>query len=170
MQAIHVLYDETCGFCCRCAEWLARQSSFVPLYCWPAGHAETHRAFPIAALGKQELVVVDDEGGVYRDTDAWLMTLWALTEWREWSLRLSGGSLKPMARQLFQLASSWRHGLSRLLRLSPDAEVKEQLEQLYVEGCEDGACDVMKCKSCGTPTRTGHSFCASCFNAALKAP
>ena len=170
MQAIHVLYDETCGFCCRCAEWLQKQPAFLPLYCWPAGDAATQRTFPLTAQGKQELVVVDSDGGVYRDTDAWLMTLWALAEWREWSLRLAGGNLKPMARQLFQLASSWRHGLSRFLRLAPDSEVKEQLDQLYLEGCDDGACEVTRCRSCGAPTRTGHSFCAACFNAALKAP
>ncbi len=61
MQALYVLYDETCGFCCSCAGWLSRQSSFVPLTCFPAGAATTQRDFPLrAAEKKQELVVVDD--------------------------------------------------------------------------------------------------------------
>jgi predicted DCC family thiol-disulfide oxidoreductase YuxK len=170
MNALHVLYDETCGFCCRCAEWISRQPSFVTLHCWPAGSDETKRRFPIEARGKQELVVIDEDGGVYRNTDAWLMTLWALREWREWSLRLSSGSLKPMARQMFQLASSWRHGLSRLLALKSDSDVKAQLEQMHGRSCEDGACEVeRRCRSCGAATRSGHSFCSKCLADAMRA-
>ena len=50
-----------------------------------------------------ELVVVDDSGGVYRNGSAWIMCLYALREYREWSLRLATPALFPLARQAFAL-------------------------------------------------------------------
>src|SRR4051812_8993351 len=123
MDALWVLYDDSCGFCCRCATWLRTQSTFVPVSVLPAGADETKAVFPLEAKGKQELIVVDSEGGVYRDTDAWLMTLWALREWREWSIRLSRGGNRELARKVFELAGSWRHGLTQLFKLESEADV-----------------------------------------------
>lgn len=169
MKAIWVLYDETCGFCCRCAEWLSEQAAFIPLAVLPAGAPETKAHFPLRESGeKQELVVVDDEGGVYLGTDAWLMTLWALREWREWSVRLSKSENRGFARKVFELAGSWRHGLSKLFKVNDERELSRQLAALpWTESCDDGACALESCRSCGTPTAAGHSFCARCLAEAL---
>ncbi|MBK7861876.1 MAG: hypothetical protein IPJ65_25325 [Archangiaceae bacterium] len=162
MDALFVYYDETCGFCCRCAAWLKEQPSFVPLALLPASE------LPVPVSGKAEVVAIDGAGGVYRDTDAWLVTLWALRDYRHWAARLAKGDRK-LARRVVELAGSWRQGLSRLFAISSDAELKRQLELLPESPyCEDGQCEVAVCKSCGAKTARGHSFCGPCLVEALR--
>lgn len=162
MNAAFIYYDDACGFCCRCAQWLKEQPTFVPVAVLPGSQC------PVKSDGKPELVVIDSEGGVYRDTDAWLMTLWLLREWREWSVRLAKGN-RQFARQVVELAGSWRHGLTKLFNLTSEAELKRQLEVLPSSPrCVDGACELEHCRSCGVTTRPGHSFCAQCLAEALR--
>lgn len=162
MTSAFIFYDDTCGFCCRCAEWLRKQPTFIPVAVLPASQ------LPVEAGEKPELVVIDGEGGVYRDTDAWLMTLWLLREWRGWAARLAHGN-RDLARQVVELAGSWRHGLTRLFNLTSEAELRRQLEVLpAAESCDEGACELPKCRSCGAGTSPGHSFCAQCLAQALR--
>jgi len=117
-----VLYDPTCGFCVKCRRWLLLQPAFVELEFWPAGGAEAARRFPqLQGSGPpEELVVVDDEGGVYRGAQAWLMCLWALSEYREWAGRLATPLLLPFARAAFATVSSTRHTISELVGFEPE--------------------------------------------------
>jgi predicted DCC family thiol-disulfide oxidoreductase YuxK len=129
MRSLCVLYDETCGFCVSCARWLGEQRMLVPLECLPAGSVEATRRFPELSKGKaQELVAVDDTGGVYRDTHAWLLVLWVLEDYRDWALRLSRPALLPFARNAFELLSSNRRRLSGWLHLE-DEDVRRRLER-----------------------------------------
>lgn len=162
MNGAFIFYDDTCGFCCRCAEWLRAQPTYVPVAVLPASQ------LPVGKGPKAELVVIDRDGGVYRDTDAWLMTLWLLRGWRPWALRLAKGD-RTLARKLVELAGSWRHGLNSLFRLTSEADLLAKLEVIPAsEGCEAGACEVPQCRSCGAQTRSGHSFCAKCLAEALQ--
>ena len=124
MNKLTVLYDAECGFCIRCRWWLIHQPKFVEMDFLPAGSPEAEARFPgLSAPGTvDELLVVDDEGGVYRGAHAWLMCLWALVEYREWSGRLSSPGLLPLARGAFAMVSSNRKTLSWLLGLSPERE------------------------------------------------
>jgi predicted DCC family thiol-disulfide oxidoreductase YuxK len=172
MRALCVLYDETCGFCVRCAQWLRKQRALVGLECLPAGSEEAARRFPELrrAAVPQELVVVDDEGGVYRDTQAWLMVLWALEGYRAWALRLSRPSLMPFARNAFELLSSNRRRLSDWLHLE-DAVVRRDLEEVgapEVPKCASGdeACQLprmVRCEGCGRPVVAGRAACPHCL-------
>jgi predicted DCC family thiol-disulfide oxidoreductase YuxK len=129
MRSLCVLYDETCGFCVRCAQWLREQRMLVPLECLPAGSEEAARRFPELSKGKaQELVAVDDSGGVYRDTHAWLLVLWVLEDYRDWAQRLSRPALLPFARNAFELLSSNRRRLSGWLNLE-DEDMRRYLER-----------------------------------------
>jgi predicted DCC family thiol-disulfide oxidoreductase YuxK len=123
MTRLTVLYDATCGFCVACRRWLEGQPKLLELEYLPAGSAESRRRFPSVSEAQEELVVISDEGGVYRGADAWIMCLYALAEYREWSLRLAGPALRPLARSAFEWLSHSRRGLSRRLRLAPDEEV-----------------------------------------------
>jgi hypothetical protein len=163
MRALYVFYDDACGFCCRVAEWLRTQPTFLPVGVLPS------RELPDLKSGRMpELVVIDSEGGVYRDADAWLMTLWALREWRGWAQRLARGD-RRLARKVVELAGSWRHGLSQLFKLTSEAELTRQLEVLPASPrCEEGQCETPACKSCGVPTRPGHPFCPRCLPEAQK--
>lgn len=162
MNAAFIFYDDTCGFCCRCAEWLRGQDTHVPVAVLPASE------LPVSKGAKAELVVIDADGGVYRDTDAWLMALWLLRGFRPWAVRLARGD-RSLARKVVQLAGTWRHGLTRLFALKSDADLQAQLEVIPgMPGCDDGACELNRCRSCGVTTRPGHSFCAQCLAAALR--
>jgi ribosomal protein L40E len=155
VRPLFVFYDDSCGVCCRVAEWLRAQPSFVPLAVLPASQSP--------ATGRDELLVVDGDGGVYRDTDAWLMTLWALRDFRHWAMRLAASDNRQFARKVVELAGSWRHGLSNLFRLTSEVELTRQLEVLP----SSAACEVPVCRSCGTRTAPGHSLCPRCLSSAL---
>ncbi len=133
MDCLYVLYDETCGFCCRCAEWLSTQPTYVPLHCLPAGSDAALRAFPTLDRSgkKQELTAIDERGGVYREADAWLVVLWALRNFRPWCTRLSSPALKPLARSAFEFISEHRHQFSRWLSLRPEGDVGQMLVDFY---------------------------------------
>jgi predicted DCC family thiol-disulfide oxidoreductase YuxK len=129
MKKLTVLYDAECGFCVKCRWWLIYQPKFVEMDFLPAGGPEANARFPGLAFSgtAEELVVVDDEGGVYRGTKAWLICLWALVEYREWSEWLSSPAMMPLARGAFALVSGSRRKISGLLGLRPEAELIEEI-------------------------------------------
>ncbi|WP_051256601.1 thiol-disulfide oxidoreductase DCC family protein [Cystobacter fuscus] len=173
MRALCVLYDETCGFCVSCARWLEAQSTWVALECLASGGEEAARRFPELRRsgGREELLVVDDEGGVYRDTQAWLMVLWALEDYREWALRLSSPALMPLARNAFELLSSNRRRLSGWLHLEDEAVRQHLAREAGPPGApkcgpDDAACrlpSLERCGGCGQPLVRGREFCPHCL-------
>jgi predicted DCC family thiol-disulfide oxidoreductase YuxK len=137
MKRLTVLYDASCGFCVRCRRWLLAQPQLLDLDFVAARSPEAARRF--AELDGEaetdELVVVSDEGGVYRGARAWIMCLYALAEYREWSLRLARPSLLPFARRAFEAISRNRRRLTRLLRLGSDEEVASTLGGAVETAC-----------------------------------
>jgi predicted DCC family thiol-disulfide oxidoreductase YuxK len=115
MKTLFVLYDGECALCQKCREWLSRQPAFVELRFIPMQSPEVLRRFPGIekhGLG-EDLLVVSDEGAVYRGPRAWIMCLYALAEYREWSERLSHPALLPLARQACMLVSQHRIRISK---------------------------------------------------------
>ena len=137
MQRLFVLYDERCGLCSWARRWLAQQPAFVELAFLPAGSALAARRFPgLAGAGHpEELIVVSNDGGVYRNGAAWIMCLYALRDYREWSLRLASPVLFPLARQAFALLSRQRGRVSRWLKLASEAEIAETLRHVPEPPC-----------------------------------
>jgi predicted DCC family thiol-disulfide oxidoreductase YuxK len=124
MKELYVLYDANCAMCRRCRDWLVRQPAFVRLRCIPLQSDECRRLFPaIDPLepGRQ-LLVISDEGAVYRGASAWMMSLWALREHREQALRLSQPALLPFARLACEILSGNRYRISRWLFWNDRAE------------------------------------------------
>jgi predicted DCC family thiol-disulfide oxidoreductase YuxK len=146
IEAMWVLYDETCGFCCSCARWLRAQDKLVPLTCLPRSGDVARRYFGGLPWGRDELVVVDSRGGVYRGSEAFVMALWALQGFRPWARQASKEPLRSRARSLFHWFSSRRHDLSRTLGFHPEVQVLELLDRVGAEpaaqACEQGRCDV----------------------------
>lgn len=178
MRMIYVLYDDTCGFCCRCADWLKTQSAYFPVLCMPAGANATKERFPalMRRAEKSELVVVDDQGGVYREADAWVAVLWALRGYRSWAKRLTDPTLRPLARNAFEFVSSNRHKVSEWFGLQPRAYVARTLLDRYgapgVPKCADtrcegrppgGADEGVTCPGCWQPVSRGREFCPHCL-------
>jgi hypothetical protein len=91
------------------------QSSFVELEFMPCGCREAKQRYGNIPWLEEELVVVSDQGEVWAGPTAFLMCLWSLREWREWSYRLSGPSLAPMAERFFHALSARRKRLAAWL-------------------------------------------------------
>ena len=139
MRSLTVLYDARCGLCSNARRWLEGQAQIVPLELLAADSEETRRRYPtLAEAEPEELVVVSDEGDVYRGPQAWIVCLWALQDYREWSFRFARPALLPMARGIVEWVSTRRHHLSRALGLMSDQEIA--LAVAAGSACDDGGC------------------------------
>jgi predicted DCC family thiol-disulfide oxidoreductase YuxK len=135
-----VLYDARCGVCSAARRWLEGQPQIVPLELLAADSAEARRRYPtLAEAEPEELVAVSDEGDVYRGPHAWIVCLWALEDYREWSFRFAGPALLPRVRDLVEWLSTRRQRLSRALRMRSDAEIAAALTAATT--CASGGCD-----------------------------
>ncbi len=129
MKCLYVLFDAECALCQRCREWLARQPAYIRLIFIPLQSPELPRRFPgIETFNPtQQLVVISDEGAVYRGASAWIMCLYATRNYREWSQRLSAPALLPWARRVCELLSHHRLTFSRALARKSPAEIRARL-------------------------------------------
>jgi predicted DCC family thiol-disulfide oxidoreductase YuxK len=120
MSTLTVLYDQDCGLCRRAHEWLAQQSKLVELIFVPCASDEALRKYPDLnhELTKQDLTVIGENGAVFFGPKAWLMVLWALTRYRDWSYRLSSPELLPTTKRVVSAISQNRYQISRVTGLS----------------------------------------------------
>jgi len=135
VQKLTVLYDARCNLCSCIRSWLETQPGYVVLDFVPAGSEEARRRFPRLdhATTTRELTVISDAGDVYLEANAWIMCLWALHDYRAWSLRLSTPEMLPLARRivLWVALNRFRFGTRTLDAILADEEA------LSVE-CADG--------------------------------
>jgi len=115
MRYLTVLYDPECGLCRRVHAWLLDQPKFIDLAFVPVNSEEARYRYPELnhALTSQDLTVISDQGALYWGAKAWLMCLWALRDYRAWSLRLSSPELLPTTRKVVSMISQNRYKLSR---------------------------------------------------------
>ncbi|WBO68900.1 thiol-disulfide oxidoreductase DCC family protein [Streptomyces camelliae] len=110
VRRLTVLYDAECALCTFLRDWLVRQPKLVPLEPVAAASQEARRRFPgldhRATL--DEITVVGDAGQVYRGAAAWIVTLWALREYRPLAHRLCTPSGVRFARGAVLAAAKWR--------------------------------------------------------------
>jgi predicted DCC family thiol-disulfide oxidoreductase YuxK len=118
MHSLTVLYDPHCAFCVRCAAWLAGQSQYLPLELTPLDSPRARALAPALpdAAKAGELTAIDDEGGVYTGNQAYLICLYALRDYREWSARLLNPALWPLARRAMDWVTDNRANLSRFFK------------------------------------------------------
>lgn len=128
MKKLYILYDSQCELCRRCRVWLGRQPAFVPLVFVPLQSPEAACRFPALSElhAEEEIVVIDDAGAVWQGGAAWVMCLWALQEYREWSQRLAHPALLSLARRLCEVVSANRYKISHWLR---KAQSHEELQR-----------------------------------------
>jgi predicted DCC family thiol-disulfide oxidoreductase YuxK len=102
MDTLTVLYDARCNLCSHLRAWLEAQPAYVELAFVPAGSPEARRRFPALdhAVTTSELTVISDDGAVYIEAKAFLICLWALRDYRAWSIRLSSPDMIPLARRV----------------------------------------------------------------------
>ena len=135
LSSLIILYDAQCGFCQRCRAWLVAQRQYVALEFIPRDAPEVAlRLGGFVPNADDELVVVDDEGGVYQGPGAFLMCFYALVDYREWSMRLARPGLLPLARKAFHLVSTRRHDLAWWLGLRSEAALATALDGIPGSG------------------------------------
>lgn len=119
MNALTVLYDPTCGLCRRVHDWLVEQPKLVTLVFLPCKSDEARSRFPKLnhQLTSKDLTVISEHGAVYCGPKAWLMVLWALALYRDWSYRLAAPELLPTTRRVVSLISQNRYLLGRAIGL-----------------------------------------------------
>jgi predicted DCC family thiol-disulfide oxidoreductase YuxK len=137
MKKLYVLYDPNCALCQRLKEWLLAQRSWMELCLIPAGSEEARHMFPTLQqiASANDLVVVSDEGQVYFNNNAWIMTLYALVEFREWACRLSHPMLLPLVRQAFATISRNRYAISRWISAGGPEQIAGELRHVALEPC-----------------------------------
>lgn len=137
LSSLYVLYDSRCGLCLQLRAWCERQPTLLPVRFVAAGSPEARSLFgdEVGGAPPEELVVIDDQGGVYNDAQAWIMCLWAFEEYREWAERLSSRDLMPLARQVFAGLSRNRHLISRIFLMKSDEQMAMALKGIYVPQC-----------------------------------
>lgn len=115
MTSLTVLYDPDCGLCCRVHEWLVEQPKLVELNLVPIKSDEARHRFPQLnhELTSKDLTVISERGALYFGPKAWLMVLWALGGYREWSYRLASPELLPTTRRVVSLISQHRYQIGR---------------------------------------------------------
>lgn len=122
-----VLFDASCALCLRCRDFLASSDTFVPLELLACQSPEARERYGAVPWLGEELVVASDDGDVWVGASAFLMCLWALRDYREWSYRLGGPTLAPLAERFFVAVSSERAKIARFVGRAR---------------CEDGVCRV----------------------------
>jgi hypothetical protein len=100
---------------------MARQPSYVRLELVPASSDAVPARFPGVPWKRAELTVVADDGRVWGGSAAFLVCLWALRDFREWSYRLSGPELLPLAAGFFRMISAERRHIGAFLDHRPCA-------------------------------------------------
>lgn len=116
MTVLTVLYDPNCGLCRRAHEWLAQQGKLIELVFVACKSEEARYLFPILnhELTTSDLTVISNRGEVYSGPKAWLMVLWSLRQYREWSYRLAAPELLPTTRRVVSLISKHRYQIGRI--------------------------------------------------------
>ena len=123
MNTLTLFYAARCGLCSSVRRWLTSQPAYVRLEFIPYDAPEARQRCPFIDQlhADQEIVVLSDDGHLWQGAGAWVMCLWALHDFREWSSRLASPAMRAIAKRIVQLISSNRLTLSSLLRLRGDA-------------------------------------------------
>ena len=138
MRRLTVLYDARCGLCRWARSWLERQETWIDLEFVAVDSAVARRRYSalLARRDADELLVIGDDGGVYRQGNAWIMCLHATADYREWAERLASPALLPLARQGFALLSKQRGRVSRWLGLASESEIADALGRVAAPACD----------------------------------
>ena len=129
MKTLYILFDAKCGLCRRVRVWLQGQAPFIPLTFVPLQSPDLEERFPgvTAMEPARQILVVSDDGDVWRGADAWIMCLWALREFRAWSQRLANPLLRPFAMRVCDMVSRNRHRFSAWFQSTGAEEMARQL-------------------------------------------
>lgn len=134
MNSLYILYDPRCGLCTSVRDWLLSERSYPKLILLASDSNEARRMFPMIPAG--DLAAISDDGRVWMGDNAFIISLWALRRYRAWSRRLAAPLLRPLAKQAFAAVSRNRHGVSSILGLRSEVELKKRLNGVTIPPCQ----------------------------------
>lgn len=146
MKALTVFYDARCGLCGRAKSWLESEPKYVKLSFVSYDSRHARELFPKIDDWQpdKEILVLTDEGGLYRGDGAWIMCLWATVKYRGWSLRMAKPGLRFYAEKLCRLISRHRRALSRVILRGTDDDIRTEVVSLAKNTSMGGACRLAK--------------------------
>ncbi len=110
IKSMTVLYDSDCAFCCRSRIWILSQIHRLPIQFIPINSDLLKERFPKLPAGHlDELVVITDSGNIYYKEKAFVMCLYALAEYYEWSFKLAQPAFLPLVRNAYKVISKYRN-------------------------------------------------------------
>jgi predicted DCC family thiol-disulfide oxidoreductase YuxK len=115
VERLTVLYDGGCALCVRCRDFLSTAEALVPLELLACQSEEARARYGDVPWLGAELVVADERGNVWIGPAAFVMCLWALADYREWSYRISSPAFAPLAERFFAMLSARRQRIAALL-------------------------------------------------------
>lgn len=154
MRQLTILYDADCGFCRRCRAWLEGQPKYLAMRFVAQNSPEANSRWPDLATqaNPEELLVISDDGGVYRAERAWIMVLYALRRYRSLAMRLAQPGLRPLARTAVHFVARYRHDISRLI--SDDRLLSWVDSEIPPPTCAPNVTDTM-CRLSNAKARAG---------------
>jgi predicted DCC family thiol-disulfide oxidoreductase YuxK len=172
-EKLTVVYDEECALCRRCRQWLEGQPTHVPLEFLAAGAAAARDRYGSVPWLGADLVVADEQGNVWAGPAAFLMCLWATVQYREWSYRLSGRTLAPLAERFFLFVSHNRRRIGRVVGSNdcPDGRCGHRAQGVPTPVPAAGGAwapppaprdEAAVCHACGAPVWVSQPVCWSC--------
>ena len=139
IDAITVFYDNQCVFCVRCMQWMKKQKSLIPVDFYPMHDQRTqHKYIHLKKhFARDQFVVEDSNGGVYVDTDARIMCLYALARYRDLSYKIAEPNARKMADKFFDIISKNRMIISRLFFLRHEVDSLTQEHSAKLQDAEE---------------------------------
>ncbi|VAW79935.1 hypothetical protein MNBD_GAMMA12-2688 [hydrothermal vent metagenome] len=129
IKKITVLYDAECTFCCRSKSWILSQFHRIAIEFIPINSKQSQSRFPDLPDNLDELVVITDKGNVYYKEKAFVMCLYALSEYYEWSFKLARPAFLPLVRNAYHMLSRYRNVFSPNKISTNDDTLKETLAE-----------------------------------------
>jgi predicted DCC family thiol-disulfide oxidoreductase YuxK len=119
MKSLTVLYDGECGLCQNLRAWLQQEPTWFPVEYLPLQSPLIKQRWPDLHQRnlEKQLTAIDDQGGLYQGSSAWITLLYALRKYRGISFLLATPTLQSLARKVVEEISKNRHALSDLLAL-----------------------------------------------------
>jgi len=135
MRKLTILYDSSCDFCQRCRRWMLYEATFLELEFLSRCSLAAIHQYPtlVRDADFSELLVVNDEGQVYRGAKAFIMCLYATKRYRSLSLLLAKRGLIHFARRAFEFISKRRYLLSRCFRRSIEDDIVDMVNAQNVQ-------------------------------------
>ncbi len=139
VKTIEVFYDGRCGMCCTFMKWLEKQERACELISYDYKSSEATAVFrDLLEYHPEKEMVVRMDGEVYQGGEGWVCCLWACAKYRDVAEKINSRLLLPMAKNICQLVSKNRLGVSRLFFRKKNEEIAAEIEKNQEIKCEGG--------------------------------